>query len=271
MNPNLAMFFNGFTYTRDFDKTEKTFMGELKFDSYTFEEKLNIIRKADIFLSGFGITYKDIKNTLIPNIHLELGSEDTTPLKLFNIKGIFEDEYIPNTAFNSSIGSVLSAKIAELQQKETRGMLHSGTVHRVKTMFLLYKILLNRGEDISKEFIAQYNEKFYKIPYNLETTANYGKMTNEDYHNEFVKFLLKAWTGTPSLVSNKIYKINYYSDVDYRNNSFPASHTCFSTLDIYKNYTTAKDLYNDLVVFVTSGTNFGEALTGGKKKKSKSK
>jgi hypothetical protein len=120
------------------------------------------------------------------------------------------------------------------------------------------------GKDIPKEFIAQYNQKYFNIPYDINTTELHGNMTNEDYHNEFVKILLKAWTGTPA-ISYKRFKIL----ININANKFPQTHTCFNVLDINRNYQLASEMYTDLVVLATNGSNFGEVLVGGKKKKKK--
>jgi hypothetical protein len=241
-------------------------MGGLNFYNDPFSEKLNIIRKADLFLSGFGFTDEDIKKHLIPNIKMDLvlnngKEEEMSPLLFFNSDGVFRDSYIPNTSFNSSMSAALNSKISRILNENSR--------EQVKFAFLLYKILLNSGKDISKIFISEYNFKFYNIPIPAEiaNTQNYGKLTDEDYHNEFVKYLIKAWTGTPSLSSNKTYKLDYSSL--HVANLLPASHTCFNTLHIRKNYENdATKLYDDLVRFVI-GTGFGQALTGGKKRSRK--
>ena len=262
------MFFNGFTYVKQFDKPDdtKTFMSGFNFHKDVFSSKLNIIRKADLFLSGFGITHDDIKKILLPSIQLPLILNDAeegeimSPLRFFNTDGVFRNSYIPNTSLNSI---TTNSKIEAIT--------HGLSRERVKFMFLLYNALLNDGKDISKEFISQYNFKFYNVPYpnRVSNTTNYGKMTNEDYHNEFVKYLIKAWTGSPALSSNIIYTVDY-SPGNFNTAGVPTSHTCFNTLHIHRDYgDNAEELYNDLVRFVT-GTNFGELLImGGKKSRKK--
>lgn len=268
MNTDLNMFFNGFTYVKQFDKPDdtKTFMSGFNFHKDVFSSKLNIIRKADLFLSGFGITHDDIKKILLPSIQLPLILNDAeegeimSPLRFFNTDGVFRNSYIPNTSLNSI---TTNSKIEAIT--------HGLSRERVKFMFLLYNALLNDGKDISKEFISQYNFKFYNVPYpnRVSNTTNYGKMTNEDYHNEFVKYLIKAWTGSPALSSNIIYTVDY-SPGNFNTAGVPTSHTCFNTLHIHRDYgDNAEELYNDLVRFVT-GTNFGELLImGGKKSRKK--
>jgi hypothetical protein len=88
-------------------------------------------------------------------------------------------------------------------------------------------------------------------------------MTNEDYHNEFVKLLVKAWSGASS-ISNKEFILKF--NMNY--NKLPTTHTCFVTMDFNKPYNTINELYKDLLKLVFEGSNFGEAF-GGKKKKSK--
>jgi hypothetical protein len=274
MNPYLELFFDGFKFVKKFGRPDdtKVAMGGLNFYNDPFSEKLNIIRKADLFLSGFGFTHEDIKKHLIPNIKMDIvlnngTEEEMSPLLFFNDDGVFRDSYIPNTSLNSSMSAALNSKISRI--------LNENSQSQVKFAFLLYKVLLNNGKDISKEFISQYNFKFYNIPYpdDISKTTNYGKMTNEDYHNEFVKFLIKAWTGSPSLSSNSIYRVDYNRNTfnnDPNRKPIPTAHTCFNKLHIKRDYgDNAQELYNSLVSFVT-GTNFGEMLIMGGKKRRRS-
>ena len=269
MNPYLEKFFEGFTYTKDIDTDVKHTLNTANFGTYDFQQKISTVRKADLFLSGFGITHEIIKENLIPRIKIiTLSTVDeqiyARPLTLFNDSAVFKSEYIPEDSLNGSDTSVYNTKMKEIQVKEVQNRIYSGTSEKVRLVFLLYRVLLNKGINISKEFIAQYNNKFFSIPYNLSTTTNYGNMTDEDYHNEFVKLLLKAWSGTPT-ISNNDYIIQFRTILS----RLPATHTCFVTLDFNKTYANANDLYKDLVILSTEGSNFGEALTGGKKKRKK--
>jgi small subunit ribosomal protein S28e len=75
------------------------------------------------------------------------------------------------------------------------------------------------------------------------------EMTNEEYQNEFLKLLLKSWSGVPSINQGTIYKIHF----NITGNGLPSSYTCFNYLTLNKTYTNPLDLYNDLVTFVTEG------------------
>jgi hypothetical protein len=275
MNPYLELFFDGFKFVKKFGRPDdtKVAMGVLNFYNDPFSEKLNIIRKADLFLSGFGFTDEDIKKHLIPNIKMDIvlnngKEEEMSPLLFFNDNGVFRDSYIPNTSLNSSMSAALNSKISRILNENSR--------EQVKFAFLLYKVLLNKGKDISKIFISEYNFKFYNIPIptpaEIANTQNYGKLTDEDYHNEFVKYLIKAWTGSPSLSSNSIYKVDYNRNTfnnDPNHKPIPTAYTCFNKLYIKRDYENdAQELYNSLVSFVI-GTNFGQALTGGKSSRKK--
>ena len=255
LHPNLDMFFTGFEYTKNFRVPDVYRMNCIDFEASPFDIKMGAIRKVDLYLSGFGITHEVIKKALIPLIVIGQYNNYMSPLKLFNATGVFKTEYMQDSA-------EFRNKLFDIQTAENAGRVVNGTVAKVKMAFLLYRILLNKGNDIPKEFIAQYNQKFYNIPYDINTTALYGIMTNEDYHNEFVKLLLKAWTGTPT-ITHKEFKLTY----NVQANKLPATHTCFNILDINRNYTSTSEMYKELVLLATEGTNFGEVLNGGSKKK----
>lgn len=247
-NKNLQEFFYGMHNT----KAGK--MAYTSFKLFNFQEKLGVIRKADIFLSGFGMSYDLIKSRFIPLLKLY----QFTPLSLFNDSKSFKKEYITdNSLDNDDYNPVVQAIIDKIAQREATGELVVGITNKIKTIFLLYRILLNRGHSISKKFITEYNRKFFKV----DMATNQQNMSNEDYHNEFVKLLLKAWSGTQSLL-NKDYVVAIYGDQQ----ALPKTHTCFNTIDFYKEYKTAASLYTDLIILVTEGTNFGEVLIGGKRK-----
>lgn len=259
MNPYLQSLFDGFYYYRSYNTIVKIHMNMPNFTAFNFEEKLSIVRKTDIYLSGFGISYESITATLIENIkikHLNPTGEYliVSPLKHFNPDAKYRDAYIKtNDRLENEDSDLLKTKLAEVQRQ-----IGPNYAFQIKLCFYLYRILVNRGRDISKEFIAQYNQKFFDIPYDIATTRRHESMSNEDYHNEFVKLLLKAWTGSPT-IGAKEYKLVFITAA----NRLPATHTCFNNMDINKLYASVTDLYKDLVVLVTEGSNFGEALTGG--------
>jgi len=265
LHPNLEMFFKGYEYTKNFRIDQLYPMRCLDFAASPFDVKMGAIRKVDIYLSGFGITYEVIKDLLIPLI--EVGYQQDTrifPLKFFNTDGVFKSDYISGTSIDGSMSAALTNKLFDLETEEQAGRLNYGTGAKVKMAFILYRVLLNKGKDIPKEFIAQYNQKYFNVPYDINTTELQGNMTNEDYHNEFVKILVKAWTGTPA-ISYKRFKIT----IDINAKKLPQTHTCFNVLDINRDYKLASEMYKELVMLATDGSNFGEVLVGGKKKKKK--
>jgi hypothetical protein len=172
-----------------------------------------------------------------------------SPLHRLNSESLFLPEYNPDPSLDAPDIDLVTTKLKSDYEK---------------AIFFLYRILLNRGVDMPIEFIAQYNQKFYNIPYNIATTAHYENMTDEDYHNEFVKLLLKAWSGVSTISVDKQYKIHF---ILASTNLLPKTHTCFVSMEFTKTYLSARELYKDLVILVTEGSNFGEVFAGGGKKK----
>lgn len=267
MHPYIDTFFNGFNYLKSyFHNTYKVHMNIFKPTKMNFHQRMALIRKTDMYLSGFGISYKSIKFTLIDNIVIKYHNKTINvesivhPLSHFNEANKWKDEYIAkDDDFKND--DLHAEKFAELERQYDKDY-----ALQIKMTFNLYRILLNNGRNISKEFIAGYNNKFYNIPYDIETTTLHENMTEEDYHNEFVKLLLKTWTGTPT-IGGKDYKLIF----DFSKNKLPHTYTCFNNMYIEKPYPTVKEFYDDLVILTTSGTNFGEALIAGGKKKKRSK
>lgn len=171
-----------------------------------------------------------------------------SPLHRLNNESLFLPAYNPDPSLDAPDIDVVTSKLKSQYEK---------------TIFYLYRILLNRGVDMPIEFIAQYNRQFYNIPYNIDATVHYENMTDEDYHNEFVKLLLKAWSGVSAIGVDKEYKIHIMASA----NLLPKTHTCFVSMEFSKTYLSARELYKDLVILVTEGSNFGEAFAGGGKKK----
>lgn len=263
MNKHLETFFSGFKSYKNFESPQLYPMNITSLNHLHFKQKLSIIRKADIFLSGFGVTHEIIKDSLIPILHIAPylpGTMDNkSPLFLLNNKGDWDASYITDTSLSATEeNDFLKDAFQKILNLESTGRINQGTTLKVRIMFLFYRILLNQGRDIPSDFIKMYNSKFYSV----DSDQLYGTMMKEDYHNEFVKLLLKAWSGSPN-INTKGYRVNF----PLINNKLPATHTCFNTLDIHKHYKTSAQLYKDLIVLVTDGTNFGEALTGGKKKR----
>jgi hypothetical protein len=253
LHPHLTQFFTGFTQCREFYEKEK--YDDLKTSEHfskkkTFKEKLSLVRKFDIYLSGFGITHDTIRSNLLPQIVVSNLKGDLFSIICKLDTGlVFSPNFMPDTTLEG------------IDPPEILSIMKS-TFERI--ILKLFRILLNKGQNISKKFIASYNKKFFGLPYNELNPENYGNMTDEDYHNEFVKLLLKTWSGSPS-IANKNYKIAFQGETSV--NKLPDTHTCFVSLQIYKHYTEATKFYEDLVTLVTEGSNFGEAyFTGGKKK-----
>lgn len=260
MNKYLEIFFSGFEFYKNFESPQLYPMNVTSLKHLPFKNKLSILRKADIFLSGFGVTYDIIKNSLIPLLHIDrlcAHLDNKSPLFLMNNNGEFLSSYITDTSLSATDeNDVLKEIFQKIQRLELSGSVNMQTTLKVRILVLFYRVLLNQGRDISSDFIKMYNNKFY----NVDSEQLYGTMLKEDYHNEFVKLLLKAWSGSPN-INTQGYKIKF----PFINNKLPATHTCFNTMDIHKVYKTSAELYKDLIVLVTDGTNFGEALTGGKK------
>jgi len=133
---------------------------------------------------------------------------------------------------------------------------------------MLHEILTSDGKRLSREFVRAYNYKFFGMPVPSDENAPVEmRMSREEYHIEFVKYLLKTWSGYTNINVNNKYTIDFIKRPDgtFRDR-LPQTHTCFSTLDINKEYGSTQDLYNDLVKLVIN-TGFGETLNGGKKMK----
>lgn len=133
---------------------------------------------------------------------------------------------------------------------------------------MLREILMADSKGLSREFVRAYNYKFFDLPVPSDENAPVDMMmSREEYHNEFVKYLLKTWSGYTNINVNNTYIIDFIKRPDgtFRDR-LPQTHTCFSTLDINKDYRSTQELYDDLVKLVIN-TGFGETLNGGKKMK----
>lgn len=248
MHPYLQKFFKGFRSTKEYhtkdDDKYYTLLKTFSFNKLTDEYKLAAIRKLDLYLSGFGITYQTILHSLVPKIVIHTDS---------GYNNIF-------------MGKTLPSIPTSLQDPDPSDMKHIDINNSyIRETWWLGRILLNRGRDISPLFIKTYNHKFYNIPIpeDDKDITYYGNMKPEDYHNEFVKILLKTWGGAPTISSSN-YKVIFYA-----NNLLPKTQTCFLELRLQKPYKSPMELYNDLVMLVV-GTNFGESLSGGSTKNKRS-
>lgn len=247
IHPHLELFFKGFTSYKEFHTTD-TYYSHLQTPDFSTtmnsEQKLAAIRKLDVYLSGFGITHDVILNMLIPKILIKDINNVNNYISIITKLTYLNASLIPNSLEDPDVPYTESKLIYPAEQQT----------------FWLFRILLNKGVNISTEFIKSYNKKFYNIPIpeKDEDITYVGNMTREDYHNEFVKILLKTWSGIPT-ISNKFYKIHFMPG-----NLLPSTHTCFLTMDFKKNYKSPMQLYKDLVILVTEGSNFGEVLAGGR-------
>ena len=334
VNSNLQMLFEGFSTIRELDSQNALPLRTMDNTKLTFDQKLSFVRKADIYLTGFGITYDTIQKLLIPKIKFTDLEYSTMPLEFLNINKNLTIQILDEIV-HKNVFTTLSQPIKKF----------------LKKCFLLYKVLLCRGENIPIDFINAYNEKMFissnqkvkitiiqeikngveplpiiipegatiiptkirtqvKTPIKtrdrslrartrspiitkkitvIKTTSNIRisipkdatyeytplssgnkkAMTNEDYHNEFVKYLLKFWSASPN-IGTSIYTMSYQSE---KQNAIPTDYiiaaTCFLRINTIKIYTTKKDLYEDLVKSIIH-TGFGEML-GGKKKSRKRK
>ena len=249
MHPHLELFFKGFTSYKEFH-AEEIYYSNLQTADFNItmnsQQKLAAIRKLDVYLSGFGITHDVILNNLIPKILIKDVNLESY-VSIITKLGRLNTSLMPTDLEYPDFPEVTSKLVRPAEQKT----------------FWLFRILLNKGKNISTDFIKSYNKKFFDIPIpeKDEDIIYVGNMTQEDYHNEFVKILLKTWSGIPS-ISTKFYKIHFIPG-----DLLPSTHTCFLTMDFRKNYTSPMQLYKDLVILVTEGSNFGELLAGGSKQK----
>lgn len=246
-HPHLAATFRGFNAFHNFNTTtfSKFKDASMVMSSLTDVQKLAAVRKLDVYLSGFGITYETIRDVLLERLSLYPFETNVYPeyARMMNA---------PNSRF-----------IPESLDEEDHFITN---VYYEKVFYWFYRILLNRGKNISEKFIQEYNNKFFKIPFD-QPIRLVDSMTKEDYHNEFVKFLLKVWSGVGAIDTVKRYSIKV---IEVASNLLPNTHTCFLIMDLFKQYTSARELYNDLVQLIIS-TNFGESLSGGRKKVNKKK
>ena len=225
----VSYFFNGFTYYREYHETDADFKQLMKYelpDNTPLEVRLALVRKYDLYLSGAGLTYEKIREDLIPQIGYIL---DDTTYRFNQLDQILKS--VPNRLKEAD-----GASFTNLQETIT---------------YWLYRILLNKGLDMPADF-----KEALKTRFNLEG------LTDEEYHHEFVKILLKTWTGVPYVMSGTLYKV-FFGNVS---NRLPTTHTCFNQMDIHRMYRSPMELYNDLLALIIE-TNFGEALAGGKKMK----
>jgi hypothetical protein len=374
INSAVAMFLEGIRFTKEFDVQQTKPLPFMDNKQLSNEQKIAFVRKADIYLSGFGITHDTIQKLLIPKIRFISLQYDMFPLEtlsnyLYNILGVYADakpEEI-STVFQFAVAKyrdnstmlkrvkhafkVLSDPVTRKEYDDTKTPIvtmdflnnienYEGFKYitqpqiqnLIKKSILLYKVLLSRGEYIPVNFINGYNEKMFQttippqimnvvieqentaenvptaiqipedvtdiqvvirsdkkitkivttsdkhiiIPRDADAKATYTyipvssgnqhNMTNEDYHNEFVKFLLKFWSASPN-IANTTYTMSFQSErAGAGPNDLIIAGTCFLKLSPLRIYTDEKDLYEDLVKSVIH-TRFGEMLGGKNKNK----
>ena len=225
----ITYFFRGFNYCREYHETDSDFERLQRYDlpdNTPLEVRLALVRKYDLYLSGPGLIYEKIRDDLIPQI----------AYISYNMVYTFK-----------KLDEILKQVPLQLSDPDTVQL----TDQREITCYWLFRILLNKGVDMPADFKQALRDKFQ-----LED------LSDEEYHNEFVKILLKTWTGVPYILSGTEYKLSFENIT----NRLPTTHTCFNQMDIHRWYNTPIELYNDLITLVKE-TNFGETLAGGKKMK----
>jgi hypothetical protein len=229
LHPRLEYFFKGFTHYREYHHNEERDFKPLKvYDipvTVGTDVRHALIRKLDYYLSGPGLNHATIRERFIPQIRYEL---DNQLYRFTNLEQIIST--IPDNLTDPD-----TTTFGNLQQK---------------IVYWLFRILLDKGKNMPEEFKTVLKNKF-----------NFENLSDEEYHYEFVKLLLKTWTGVSYINNSTVYKIGFVQLP--RSRGLPVTHTCFNELVITRRYSNAEDLYKDLRYLVTEGTNFGEVLAGG--------
>ena len=194
------------------------------------------------FFQGFGQVniFTAYKSTI--------GLAEGTPITIaFPIPKL--DVYISGGAISiSQIEKLLLPKIY-------RHILANPNEHSINNQYrLLMKVVMNTPQYFSDRFKEAYDAMF-EPPKSL---------TKEQYHLEFVKYLLKFWTG-----SSHISELYYYGILllpgSTRTNAeylLPKAATCSQQLKLRKQYETVESLYEDLVSSIIEssfGKEFGIA------------
>jgi hypothetical protein len=307
INTHLKQFFMGFKNVKEFgSKTMKSLNTFPPFQSFTSMNQIfSIVRKADIYLSGFGITFETIRDVLIPKISAKLSNEVViSPLQELKKTDTLTMDYLKNIQNTPEFINITDPNKKRL----------------ILSISGLYRVLMSKGEYIPIDFINGYNEFMFKTkipPYIVKATIKYNNrdeikipsgatvqrsgadiliitttsdkrliipqgatvkyentpvlsgyhdnMTPEDYHNEFVKYLLKFWSGSPN-ISDSFYAVDYYFEDTNRKRISAA--TCFMTIHIFDKYSNDSDLYKALANAIMH-TGFGEMLGGSSAKNKK--
>ena len=116
---------------------------------------------------------------------------------------------------------------------------------------LMIDVLKNINKYQSNVFKQAYDEKF-QPPIELSP---------EQYHLEFVKYLLKYWTGSTNINEQNYYGIVIKTGSRQSGYRLPLAATCSAELKFQKIYETSTDLYDDLVYAIIEnnfGTDFGQ-------------
>jgi hypothetical protein len=303
INENLNLFFKGFTKQFEISINKglyfsKNLINTKLVSSKDIKDIFQIVRKMDIYLSGFGITFEVIRDVLLHKIVAKLTDEMIVrPFEELKKTTVVSMDYLKNFQNDPHFRSITDPVKSNL----------------IRNIFRLFRILLSRGEYIPIDFINGYNEFMFKTkipPYIVKATIKYNNrneikipsgatvelidydiiivtttsdkrliipkgakvtyentpilsgyhdnMTPEDYHNEFVKYLLKFWSGSPN-ISDSTYGVDYY--YENTNKKKITSATCFITMHIYDKYSNDGDLYKDLANAIMH-TGFGEMLGG---------
>jgi hypothetical protein len=248
-HPYLKAFFTGFNYYREYHEDDtklKQLLKTTKYRELPLVQQLSFIRKLDVYLTGFGVTYESIVR-MIPKIIYLLSTQYNTYEFLVNER---------------DVGNYINTKIPKDLNDPN---IVNFDVYERQFIYWLVRILLNQGRNISKNFVNQFNHRYYKTPLedNLDNVKFAPDMTAEDYHNKFIELLLKSWTGRSSTTLQEPIKIHFNTS----KGGYPSTYICFNTMTINKEYNSVFEVYEDLVILVTQGTNFGETLAGGAKKK----
>jgi len=214
------------------------------------------IRKMDVYLSGMGLSLKNVKDTLLPNISFMTGYGSPTYSALRNggIKLPTEEECRDFTVPDSI-------------KYTNRGD---------RICYWMFRILLNGGYQIHTLLAKELDIEFRK---EIESSNNYKEWSvvmdmgseRKFYYLEFIKRLLEFWSGIGYIDSTRTYVINVGS---YFTRQLPISHTCTRVLDITREYADIPEgvdkppplieFYTDLVTSILSaGKSF--SLVGGKR------
>lgn len=114
---------------------------------------------------------------------------------------------------------------------------------------LLIEVLINSTNYFSNTFKEAYDRTF-------EPSVS---LSPEQYHLEFVKYLLKFWTGSSHISELYYYGIQLLPGSPRTNIEFllPKAATCSQQLKLIKRYETVESLYEDLVSSIIE-SNFGK-------------